>query len=347
MGGKGYSKVPQTAYCYYRAEHAYGCFTFCVGVRNVVVERARFNKLTQKPGELVDSFIQELYRIAEECEYGPLKDELIRDRIVVGVTDDDLSEKLQSMAKLTLVDAIQHSRQAEARKESQPLIRDKAGVDFVKHRQHKSRSHPKTASSNNHSQRQTFQPHRQQKCGYCGKEPHSRDSCPAKNATCRACSKHGHYETVCRSRKTASQKVHEVEQSDEESDYDSDNYEDYWTASIKVNGHNTQFKLDTGASVSVVSNTETWLNNNKVQTTSKKLRGPGGVNLFPVGTIDATLTYHGREMTEKLYILKNQPCSLLSKSACVKLGIVSRIDAIENEPDFKQDPTAATMCRQA
>ena len=42
--------------------------------RNVIVERARFNKRSQKPGESVETFIQDLYRLANNCNY----------RIVVG-----------------------------------------------------------------------------------------------------------------------------------------------------------------------------------------------------------------------------------------------------------------------
>ena len=64
----------------------------------------------------MDTFIQDLYRLAENCEYGTLKDELIRDRIIVGVLDDTLSDRPQAKSDLTLADAVRISRQAEARK---------------------------------------------------------------------------------------------------------------------------------------------------------------------------------------------------------------------------------------
>ena len=86
--------------------------------KNVIVERAKFNQRKQKPGEPIDNFIQDLHKLAAECEYGNLKEELIRDRIVVGVLSDSLSEELQAKPKLTLSLAIQISRQAEARLES-------------------------------------------------------------------------------------------------------------------------------------------------------------------------------------------------------------------------------------
>ena len=50
-------------------------------------------------------------------------DEMIRDRIVVGIRDAKLSEKLQLDAELTLSKAVTQVRQAEAVKLQQPLVR--------------------------------------------------------------------------------------------------------------------------------------------------------------------------------------------------------------------------------
>ena len=63
--------------------------------RNVIFERAKFNRRSQEEGERVDTFITSLYCLAEHCEYGILKEEMIRDRIVVGIIDTSLSLKLQ------------------------------------------------------------------------------------------------------------------------------------------------------------------------------------------------------------------------------------------------------------
>ena len=70
----------------------------------------------------MDTFIQDLYRFAENCEYGTLKDELIRDRIIVGVLDDTLSDRPQAKSDLTLADAARVSRQAEARKQNRTVV---------------------------------------------------------------------------------------------------------------------------------------------------------------------------------------------------------------------------------
>ena len=106
-------------------------------LNSYLVKRACFNKRVQRESEAIDSFLQDLYKIAEGCNYGTLKEELIRDRIVVGVADDDLSEQLQSKANLTLQEAVQPSRQTEDRKESQHLVRESRSsaahdVNFIK-----------------------------------------------------------------------------------------------------------------------------------------------------------------------------------------------------------------------
>ena len=46
--------------------------------RHLIVQQALFNKRHQLAGESVDTFIQDLYRLAEDCKYGSSKDGLIR-----------------------------------------------------------------------------------------------------------------------------------------------------------------------------------------------------------------------------------------------------------------------------
>ena len=57
--------------------------SFFVVRRNVIFERAKFNLRHQEEKETVDSFITALYCLAEHCGYGALREELIRDRLVV------------------------------------------------------------------------------------------------------------------------------------------------------------------------------------------------------------------------------------------------------------------------
>ena len=73
-------------------------------------------------GATLDTYIQDLHKLANNCEYGSLRDELIRYRIIVGVLDDSLSDQLQSKSNLTLAQVIQLSRQAEARVQNWDIV---------------------------------------------------------------------------------------------------------------------------------------------------------------------------------------------------------------------------------
>ena len=57
----------------------------------------------------MENFITDLYRLAVLCEYGSLK----QNRLVVGLRNDNFSEKQQTNSDLTLGQAVQQARQSE------------------------------------------------------------------------------------------------------------------------------------------------------------------------------------------------------------------------------------------
>ena len=70
--------------------------------KNIIFERACFNQRKQEPGESAELYITIIHQMADKCEYGNMKDELIRDRLVVGIRDKALSERMQMESALTL-----------------------------------------------------------------------------------------------------------------------------------------------------------------------------------------------------------------------------------------------------
>ena len=107
---KKYARVVEKLDEFFRVRH------------NVIFERARFNKRNQLPGELAENYITVLHQLAESCEYGNIKDEMIRDRLVVGIRDESLSERLQMEVNLNLDTAKKLIRQREAVQQQQELL---------------------------------------------------------------------------------------------------------------------------------------------------------------------------------------------------------------------------------
>ena len=125
--------------------------------RNTIIERVRFNRRVQQEGEPVEQFIVSLHSLAENCAYGDLKEEMVRDRLVVGIRDAALSERLQMDAELTLAKAMKMVRQREAVHEQQHILREgdtpikveavtgKAGASRYRQRQKRQQTHGCTA----------------------------------------------------------------------------------------------------------------------------------------------------------------------------------------------------------
>ncbi|KAL1262289.1 hypothetical protein QQF64_007554 [Cirrhinus molitorella] len=82
--------------------------------KNVTFERHIFNSRVQTLGESIDQFVTDLKTKAKSCEYGQLCDSLIKDRIVIGIRDDDLRARLLRETDLDLHKAVQMWRAAEA-----------------------------------------------------------------------------------------------------------------------------------------------------------------------------------------------------------------------------------------
>ncbi|KAL3174341.1 hypothetical protein MRX96_040930 [Rhipicephalus microplus] len=79
---------------------------YFVHTKNIVYESARFNLRRQQLGETVDQFATELSELANRCEFAGMKERLVRDRFVVGLRDQVLSEELQMNPKLTMATAL-------------------------------------------------------------------------------------------------------------------------------------------------------------------------------------------------------------------------------------------------
>ena len=80
---------------------------------NTIHERARFHQRSQKPGETAEEYIRSLHDLADTCAFADAKNEDIRDRLVIGLLDKELSEKLQLMPDLTLNKVVELVRQSE------------------------------------------------------------------------------------------------------------------------------------------------------------------------------------------------------------------------------------------
>ena len=255
--------------------------------RNIIFEKTKFNSRRQEEEETVEAFITALHKLSETCEFGDLKNELIRDRIVVEIGDGKLSEKLQLDKDLTL-EAIFIVRQAEQVRQQQGVLRrppqTASDINTVR-MQHCKHPNTKNTRGGGTRQQQKVLSGQRQECKWCGRTPkHDREQCPARNTTCHTCHKKGHFGAVYRSKQ-----VHEVF---EEATHNTAlrNHADAvfldtvntthgtkpWTVNVNVNKTATIcFKLYTGADVLVISSDNHTRLGCKLSKSDKALCSPG------------------------------------------------------------------------
>ena len=84
---------------------------------NTIFERYQFFSRNQEPSETVDTYVAILRKLASTCEFGDLGNSLIRDRIVLGTTDNAARARMLRDHELTLpraIDACRISEQTDA-----------------------------------------------------------------------------------------------------------------------------------------------------------------------------------------------------------------------------------------
>ncbi|XP_028176929.1 uncharacterized protein LOC114364817 [Ostrinia furnacalis] len=149
--------------------------------RNIIFERAKFHNRKQLAGETFTTYITEIYNLAKNCEFEKItKEEIMRDKIVVGINNSKLSEKLQLTQNLTLQMAIDIIKQHESQTKQTEELYEEREVGRIK----------KEFKEQN------------RKCGACGFQHYNKITCPAKDSNCHRCGKRGHYARVCRNLKT-------------------------------------------------------------------------------------------------------------------------------------------------
>lgn len=145
--------------------------------------------------------------LADSCEYGYIKEEMICDCLIVGIRDESLSERLQMESDLTLEKAKKIIRQREAVQQQQGILKGSTKtletVTKSKARNKMGKAQKKATSLTQPMTRQHIPGkllHNAEMCRRCRKSSHSWQLCPAKVTTCFCCNRKSHYGSHCLSK---------------------------------------------------------------------------------------------------------------------------------------------------
>ena len=273
------------------------------------------------------AFIMDLYCLPEHCGFGELHDELIRDRIVVGLRDSRLSEKLQLQADLTLESAVTAARQTEQVKKEQASLKGKLvgdgkqkQVDAVEKEQSQGKRHGKRGQ---HSKPPST-------CTRCGRSPlRNKSECPAKDEQCHQCGKRGHFKRMCRNPPRVNTIQQEAFLGEVKAKKDSQ-----WMVELLLNGSPVSFKVDTGADMTVVpEKTLKSIKGSELRPAETALYGPNRQRIPSLGQATMVLQKGDKEIKEEVFVVPQADQALLGKPAIEALGLLQRIDVVNEEDD--------------
>lgn len=329
---------------------------YCQPKKNTIMARFKFNSRVQKEMETTDQFVTDLRLIAKECEYGELKDSLIRDRIIFGTRNDKIRERLLQDEDIQLDKALDIARSIEATSQQMSNLQQQSATNAIDINVMKKMPHQQAQRSRPNTGRHQHQYRHQEKpqmsqCPNCGGAPHHFSKCPAKNKNCNYCKKPNHFSKMCRKLKfnqTKSVPVHEMREDMEELSFEclsidkisNEKKRDEVFAKIDIELPNYQtahttlkVKVDTGAQGNALplrlfkKMFPESINNDgnpKSLTPSQKvLTGYGGHRIRQFGTCQIKCSYNNIKHTATFYVTEDDGSAILGLPSAQKMDLIT------------------------
>ena len=134
-----------------------------------------------------------------------VNDDMLRDRIVIGVLEDATRHKLLDVSDLTLAEAIRICRVEEGATATGNDMPSSGKVNVARKSTYQRQKQPPPPK---HSTKPPAEskpvPKNLLKCPQCGRTPHTKSPCPAEGRTCSGCQRTGHFRSMCRTHPNSS-----------------------------------------------------------------------------------------------------------------------------------------------
>ena len=302
---------------------------------------AKFDSYCE-PGETYDQYRTSLRKLADGCEFATITpDEILRDRLVFGIRDAKVRERLLRETKLTLTKTDKICHAAESMMVQMKVVED--GPEAATVGVHS--ENPEKERPHNPEQR------RIRDCWNCGRkhEYHRKELCPAYGKTCNKCHKLNHFASKCRG-KSKPQPVRTIDDADEIFQVVALDLDDSQCVTVKLeSGTHIRFQADTGAQCNVLplaiykkATGDVTLSN--VVPTNKQIRAYGGTTPPVVGSTLLRVSWGKIRCRLDCQLVDREDVRpLLGRKACLGMEIVSYLDNDQLNQPIPGESTVYTV----
>ena len=344
---------------------------YCNPRKNITILRYKFFTCKQLESQTFDDFVTRLKVLSQDCEFGDLRDSLIKDVILIGVLDDKLRERLMREATLDLNKAIQLGQAASETRKHAAELKSNLLIDQVKNdRQNDGRNRNKNMVTN---------------CRFC-KLNHPRGKCSAFGRECMKCHEMNHYARCCPNDENKSSntnysrqnttfqnaldnkrhaQVSAVKNSDGENDQfiidtvnikksniintveskecivdngcDDETCINEWLVNIQTNNFDVQYKIDSGAQCNVMPMNifKRLYKEGKLLPSDATLSAYSDTKLNVYGRCVLSLLHRGKVFKVLFYVVETQQTPLLGLNTSTRLDLIRRVDNVVTASDIK------------
>ena len=287
---------------------------------STIVQRYNFHTRNQKAGESISEYVAQLRKLSEFCDFKDTLADMLRDRLVCGCRYRRLQCKLLAEKDLTFDQALAIAKALEtAKKETKDLQESSSTVPV--HTVRQERRHPQRRAPN-----QPVAKPQDPECYRCSGK-HRATECKFRETECLVCKKKGHIARACRSKQRSQIRTHQFLTSTTDQ-AETDEYSLYHThgqgntppilVNLRLNGKDISMELDTGATLSIVSE-KTYHSlfspdtAPQLKASSAKLKTYTGEILNILGTITVTVSYKGQVADLNLLVVAGDGPSLMGR----------------------------------
>ncbi|KAJ8965557.1 hypothetical protein NQ314_004057, partial [Rhamnusium bicolor] len=323
-------------------------------------ERIKFYEVKQESSECFSEFYARVKSLAVNCEFGERLEETLKDKLMSGLKKGKLLDRLcEESIKKSLKGLVQLAMQKETESKSAAEVNQLSKI--TQNRNHVPTTAPQVGENQyagrprggakGFDRRSRWQPqtskHRAKlndSCVTCGK--YHLDKCKYLNFNCNVCKKRGHLAKVCRFREKPQNFIgaETVMINDQCENICAinrlSNSENPFAVRVKINNRTYNMDLDSGASVSCVS--EKTYNENfaiyPLKDDSTVLKGYNGQTFTQIGQFTCLLTYGNITREQKFYVVKNGGPNILGRDWMQLFNVgINIVNAVQNVPSQVQN----------